>query len=98
MSGYQLTISLIYLCLIVRAAVVSKDMVATTKWMVGSLVITWLVAYAGCMIAAGRGSAHDRIGAAAADFFFIPSFIVPAIVGSIHARHTQKVNRTGQAD
>jgi hypothetical protein len=81
--SYPAVTFLIYMGLIIRAAFVSKNMVSTVEVMAGS----WLVAMIAVSIFC---SVTNKNGAYAWYMFGIPSFIVPAVAGSIHARFTKR--------
>jgi len=60
----------------------------TLLWMVVSLAFTWCLLLTWAVIWGQEG--NSEAGAAVAAYAFIPSFIIPAIVGVIHARKHRK--------
>lgn len=70
---------LVYLCFIIRAVVISKRRFATFAYM----AVVWFAVLLVIM-----GSMLED-GAAAWEMWGIPSFLVPAVIGSYHAWRTQ---------
>lgn len=78
---YRAFMFLIYVGFMVRALIVSRK-----KWgTLGAMSVTWFLAIG---LAVEYGSATHN-GAAAWERWGLATFIVPAIVGSLHTRSTQ---------
>lgn len=91
---YRLIGPFLYLAFIVRAIIVTKRKVATIGWMAASLVAAWVFALYGTVAVAHFTHATGDAAAAAADYFGIPAFIVPAVVGTLYARRTRRASVT----
>jgi len=86
---YRSLVVLVYLGAYVWAIAVSGKRWATLKWMFLSLAATGLL-LAGTTLVLENITKNEFIGMAMADLFTIPSLIVPAIVGVIHARRHRR--------
>ncbi len=84
----------VYVIAMIGALVYSSTRWKTLERMLISWTITVviLIAIAGLLELATR---NTNSGLAVADFGAVPSFIVPSVIGVIHARKSRSTNRNG---
>jgi hypothetical protein len=81
--SYRVAVFLIFVALMVRAVVRSRQ-----KWVTGGLMLlSWLAALA----LASLDPTYRDNGAAAWEAWGLPSLLIPTIAGSIHARYTRRL-------
>ena len=78
---------LLYVCIMIWAVIASPKRWRTVLWMIGVWLAAWVAVVAFVFM---KGWMESPKGAAVADLWTIPSFLIPAIVGFIQVWRQKK--------